>query len=72
MNDRLRTFCIDHCHKAEVGAITLPKSAFRCAANDGMVIKIHGRRRDYPAQIPASIFWDALTAANLLAPTKPR
>lgn len=72
MNDRLRMFCIDHCHKAEVGAITLSKSAFRRAANDGMVIKIHGRHRDYPTKIPARIFWDALTAANLLAPAKPR
>lgn len=71
-HDRLRTFCIDHCHKAEIGAVSLSKSTFRTAANQGMTIMVHGLRRNYIATVPPHIFWTALDTAGILAPTKPR
>ena len=72
MHDRLRTFCIDHCHSAEVGQIPLTITQFRMAANEGMTLKVAGKRRDYLAQTPSRLFYSALQTANLLEPaTKP-
>ena len=68
--DRLNAFCIDHCHKAEIGQIQLTKDAFRRAANDGMSLQADGLRRNYPLHIPARLFYRALQAANLLDPTR--
>ena len=68
MHDRLRTFCIDHCHSAQVGQIPLMITQFRMAANEGMTLKVAGKRRDYRAQIPPRLFYSALQTANLLEP----
>lgn len=68
MFDRLRTFCIDHCHSAEVGQIPLTITQFRRAANEGMTLEVDGKRRDYLAQIPPRLFYSALQVANLLEP----
>ncbi|MFT4743640.1 MAG: hypothetical protein ACI91Z_001616 [Yoonia sp.] len=69
-HDRLNAFCIDRCHRAEIGAVTFTQAGFRQAANDGMVIEIDGLRRDYTAIIPARLFWNALSTAGLIAPVK--
>ncbi len=69
-HDRLNAFCIDHCHKSEVGQILLTKDAFRKAANDGMTLQADGLRRNYPLHIPARLFYRTLLAANLLDPTR--
>jgi len=71
-HDRLSAHCIDHCHKTEVGSITLDKSTFRNAANDGLRLRIIGHRRDYTTSIPANIFWHALETAGRLGPTRAR
>lgn len=68
MHDRLRTFCIDHCHSAEIGQIPLTITQFRVAANDGITLNIAGKNRDYTAKIPPGLFYSALQAANLLEP----
>ena len=69
-HDRLNAFCIDRCHRAEIGAITFTQASFRQAANDGMVIEIDGLRRNYTTLIPARLFWDALSTAGLINPVK--
>ena len=69
-HDRLNAFCIDRCHRAEIGAITFTQASFRQAANDGMLIEIDGLRRNYTALIPARLFWDALSTAGLIDPVK--
>ena len=69
-HDRLKAYCIDHCHKTETGQIALTRAAFRQAANDGVILQIHGLRRNYDAQIPARLFYSALEAANMLEPTR--
>lgn len=72
MHDRLRIYCIDHCHSTEVGHIPLTITQFRVAANAGMTLNVQGKRRDYRAQIPPGLFYSALQTANLLEPaTKP-
>lgn len=68
MDDRLSTYCIDHCHKTEVGHIRLTKTQFRTAGNEGMTLVVDGLRRDYLAVVPARLFYTALQAAHLLGP----
>ncbi len=68
MHDRLRTVCIDHCHKAEIGQIRLTQAQFRAAGNEGMTLQVDGLRRNYTAVIPARLFYSALQAAKLLEP----
>lgn len=70
-HDRLNAFCIDHCHKAEVGQICLTKTQFRTAANHGMILQVDGLRRNYALDIPSRLFYTALVAANLLDPMRP-
>uniref|UniRef100_UPI00404778FF hypothetical protein n=2 Tax=Yoonia sp. TaxID=2212373 RepID=UPI00404778FF len=67
-HDRLNAFCIDRCHKAEVGQISLTQDQFRTAAVAGMILQVDGLRRNYTAVVPARLFSSALKAANLLAP----
>lgn len=69
-HDRLWTYCIDHCHRAEIGQIRLTETQFRQAANDGMLLDIDGRRRNYPAEVPARLFYNALQAGELLEPQR--
>ncbi|WP_458790217.1 hypothetical protein [Yoonia sp. MH D7] len=66
LHDRFSTFCIDHCHKAEIGQIRLTQAQFRTAGNEGMALQIDGVRRNYTTNIPARLFYSALQAANLL------
>lgn len=70
MHDRLKTFCIDRCQKAEIGQIRLTQTQFRTAGNQGMTLEIDGQRRNYRAVVPARLFYSALQAANLLASTQ--
>ncbi len=70
-HDRLQTFCIDGCHKAEVGAITLTRAAFEKAAATGMTITIDGKRRDYLARVPSIVFANALSDQPTTAPEMP-
>lgn len=69
-HDRLNAFCIDRCHRAEIGAVTFTQAGFRQAANDGMAIEIDGLKRNYTTVIPARLFWDALLVARLIDPVK--
>tara|TARA_R110002051_G_scaffold14460_7_gene46885 strand:+ start:8104 stop:8604 length:501 start_codon:yes stop_codon:yes gene_type:complete len=69
-HDRLNAFCIDHCHKAEVGQIKLTKNQFRTAGNEGMILQVDGLRRNYTSVVPARLFYSALETANLLAPLR--
>ena len=69
-HDRLNVFCVDRCHKAEVGQIRLTQEQFRTAADAGMILQVDGLRRDYTAVVPARLFSSALKAANLLAPLR--
>lgn len=69
-HDRLNAFCIDRCHRAEIGAVTFTQAGFRQAANYGMVIEIDGLRQNYTAIIPTRLFWDALSTAGLIDPVK--
>ena len=62
MHDRLRLFCIDHCHRSEIGAINLSATAFETAARAGMKIFIDGKRRDYPIVVHARLFQSVLAA----------
>lgn len=62
VHDRLRRFCIDHCHKSEIGAINLSALAFETATRDGMKNSIDGKRRDYQIVVPARLFRSVLAA----------
>lgn len=64
MYDRFTTFCIDHCHKAEIGQIQMTQAQFKRAALSGMVLHITGQRRDYVAHVPARLFASVLGAAH--------
>lgn len=68
-HDRLRAFCIDHCHKAEVGQIRLTQNQLFTAAKAGMTLQIDGLRRNYTAQVPAQLFSSAMNAAHQREPT---
>lgn len=70
LHDRLRTFCIDHCHAAEIGQIRLTAAQFRTAANGGMILSVTGKHRDHAPNVPARLFYSALQAANLLEPVR--